>query len=141
MKKYSFNFEKSKKIYDDNSCNIEVKNCYKNILYIAVEHKKKIKSKQWRITYGYVLSVDNILVRHCFLLDEDDTVLDPTFFSVNRRDIKNRFFYVSYIFVNIEEYLRALQKDGNNAGLYNYLEEYDKKVQEWASEHDLIVIS
>lgn len=72
---------------------------------------KKISSREWRIAYGYMGSpVKGLYYRHCFILNRDEYVIDPTIVSINREITHNEYFVIK-VFNSIDAHFEAVKKE------------------------------
>ena len=115
MKKYLFNFSESKKLYENNKNIIEPKMCYNNIFAIVTKHIEKFTLREYRVAYGYVSSFGNLLARHCFIVDKNETVIDPNVFTTS--NIKNREYYITKCFEMINSYIDAIESEKRMSGI------------------------
>ncbi|AIG26794.1 hypothetical protein BRLA_c024740 [Brevibacillus laterosporus LMG 15441] len=51
---------------------------YSNVFYASLHIKSKFIEGDWKVAYGYMPSVENIMVRHCFIVNEMGEAIDPT---------------------------------------------------------------
>lgn len=136
MEKHSLNIEMSKTVYRACRKQIVQKQCYLNIFHAAMHYSEKVTSGEWKIAYGYfsITGFDKLLARHCFFLDEEDRVIDPTLFA--RSDIaRNPDYYVMKVFSTYSDYLHALNEADGYPDLCRTLRPLEQQVYLWASEH------
>lgn len=74
---YTLNLKLSKEIFEKHREKIQLNMCYKNIYLI--HDCLELKNYNYQIAYGFLLDED-ICSRHCFILLDDKTILDPTAF-------------------------------------------------------------
>lgn len=94
------------------------------------------KGGVWKIAYGYfsITGFDKLLARHCFFLDEEDRVIDPTLFA--RSDIaRNPDYYVMKVFSTYSDYLHAINNENGYPDLCRALRPLEQQVYNWAAEH------
>ena len=138
MVEYIFDAEKSKEVFDISEKQIQVKQCYNNVFRVVTDNIHKFKSNQWRVAYGYTNILDNILCRHCFILDENNKVIDVTVYAKSTLDL-DRKYYVMKIFEDINTYFDAIEKDEFYPALEFYLRAENKKANEWAMQNGFIL--
>ena len=139
MRKYYLDIEKSKEVYDYFKDNIKVKECYNNIFNVFTLSPKTFRDGKWKIAYGYVEVMPLLYCRHCFILDENDKIIDPTTFAQPEPQL-NREYYITTIFDNTDEYLSAIESDNLMPALDKYLKEQDKQAQQWAKNNGVLFI-
>lgn len=137
MDKYILNIDKSKEVYSKCKKRLAAKECYNNVFRVATDYITNFKTKKWRIAYGYMTVLDNLLCRHCFIIDENNTVIDPTIILINRTDAE---YYTMKIFDDWCEYFKAIKKEQYLPALYRYLNEYNKIALNWAEENQYVLI-
>lgn len=138
MRTYKLNFEQSKAVYERCKEYIKVNHCYNNIFEVVTEYMSNFRSGKWKIAYGYTEVMVLMYCRHCFILDENETVIDPTIFVQN--DQSNRDYYVTATFEDVDEYLMAIENEGCMPALTKYLREQDIRAFIWAKENNIIFI-
>lgn len=138
MKKYNLNIEASRKLYNNHKDKIAPKECYFNIFNISTLYPKMFLSGEWKITYGYVSSVDNVYCRHCFIFTENG-IIDPTIFST-KHEKESCTYYITKVFDSISEYLDAVNSERNYPALTKHLKNEDKKAVEWALQNGLFFV-
>lgn len=74
LKKY----HKSKEIYESCKQNIAIKECYNNVFNVVTDYIGKFRNGEWQVAYGYVETMAGFYCRHCFIIDENNKVIDPT---------------------------------------------------------------
>lgn len=89
----------------------------------------------WRVAYGYMKVFDNVYCRHCFVIDENNKVIDPTLYTTERQDIDGKEYFVSYIFDDIGGYFEAIENNDYMPALEYYLKENDAQARKWAAEN------
>lgn len=82
-----------------------MKECYNNIFNVVTDYIPKFRCSLWRVAYGYMKVFDNVYCRHCFVIDENNKVIDPTLYTTERQDIDSKEYFASYIFDDINAYL------------------------------------
>lgn len=139
MQKFKLDAEKSKEVFD--RCgNIKVKECYNNIFKVVTEYPSMFHNNVWRVAYGYMLIFDNLYCRHCFVIDENNKIIDPTIYATEREDAEAKEYYAMFIFDDMGEYLKAVEHEEYMPGLEYHLREKDVKAQMWARDNGMIFI-
>lgn len=113
--KYYLNEELSKSIYFSNQELIVKKECYNNIFRLIssdIDILSMISKRAWKIAYGSMLVSPEIpiQVRHCFLLDENNQVIDPTLINL-QKDTDGIFYHVAFTFDSMAAYTDAILKN------------------------------
>ena len=140
MEKYNLNAEASKYVYNKDKNAYQMKECYINVFRAVCNHMENVKSGKWKIAYGYISSIHNLLARHCFILDENNTVVDPTIYTTNFEDREDSDYYVMYIFDDVEKCIDAIESENGYPALDKYLMEYTKQATKWSIENGFLLI-
>ena len=137
MKKYLLDVEQSKAVYSDCKPRLQVKMCYNNVFNVITEYISKFRAGEWKVAYGYMTVFDKLLCRHCFIVNEDGKVIDPTIFlgSANTE----REYYAMKVFDDVDVYFEAIESDGYFPALDKYLAEQNKQANIWANENGFIL--
>jgi len=77
--------------------------------------------------------------RHCFIIDEHGTVIDPTIFTQTEPPLE-REYYVMYAFDDVDEYLNAIEENDLMPALDKYLRAENIKAQLWAKENGIVFV-
>lgn len=113
-KVYDIDFELSKKLYEQYSDEIVVKDCYNNCFRILSMLGVEFGKGNYRAGYSYIeVAPFGILVRHGIILTKDNKVVDVTAFaqtSITEEQIRNRRYYV-FDEMNSEEYFRCIEEN------------------------------
>ena len=141
---YKLNKAKSIEVYEKCKHLLEIKECYNNTFKIMSEYGYDFWKNNWKIAYGYtrVFSHDILFVRHAFILDENNDVVDATyiFTDIHKRDIEDdKEYFVMKIFNNGDEYLDAIMSDNGYPALFNYLAEENRKLNDWATKQGYLL--
>lgn len=137
MRKYQLDIDKSREVYEYFKDEIKIKECYNNVFNIFTLCPRTFREGKWKIAYGYVEVMAGLFCRHCFIIDENENVLDPTNFAHEEPQL-NRIYYVIAMFNDTDEYLSAIEQDDLLPALEKYLRDKDKQAQLWARENGVI---
>ena len=138
MRQYNLNFEQSKAVYERCKQYIKVNHCYNNIFEVVTDYMSNFRSGKWKIAYGYTGTIPLVYCRHCFILDENEEVIDPTIFA--QPDQSDREYFVMATFEDVDEYITAIENEGCYPALNKYLREQDIQAFKWAKENSIILI-
>lgn len=137
---YKIDLEVSKTVYEKLKKLIEPKFCYNNVFYVMSHFLSKFNDGEWKVAYGYVKSVSSVYCRHCFILDtESNLIIDPTTIATGTSNNEKEYFIMK-LFDTTEEYLSAIESDGNLPALDNFLMEQEIDAQKQAFEHGYLFI-
>lgn len=139
MDRYELNIEQSKRVYEECKPYIELKMCYNNVFHCVTDFISKFRSGKWKVAYGYVETMAGVLVRHCFIIDEHDKVIDPTVCTITDPDY-NKAYLLLKAFDDVDEYLTAIEQDKFMPALENYLKDDTKEAYKWAENKGYILI-
>ena len=139
MEQHFLNTELSEALYNKYKRHIKAKECYTNIFFLLSKEFSKFESGEWRIAYGFVSSIDCIYCRHCFILEKDGMVIDPTIFSAER-DTTQRTYFVMKVFDELKEYISAIDEENGYPSLAKYLWSVEMKAQAWGNKNGYFFI-
>lgn len=139
MKRHTLNVELSQEVFEQFKDCIEPKMCYNNVFSVFDMNNKVFREGKWKIAYGYVEVMAGLYCRHCFILDESGTVVDPTLFVQSKPPLE-REYYVMYVFEDVDEYLTAIEENDLLPALDKYLREQDRRAQGWARDNGVIFV-
>ena len=137
MQKYTLNIDKSKEVAEHCKKHLKLKMCYNNVFNVATTYVDNFHNGKWKIAYGYITSVANLLCRHCFIIDENNDVIDPTIALRNDVDAE---YYTMKIFDDIDEYFNAISQEQYYPALERYLRENNKQAYKWADKNGFILM-
>ena len=140
MEKLTLNIEQSEQLYRKGRKHYEPKMCYMNIYNMAysLDNYARFQSGKLKIAYGYKSSVANLLVRHCFVINDAREVIDPTLFCQPEPDV-NSVYYVMYEFPTMKDYWAALEKEGYYPALLSFLRSHNALAHQWAQANGFIL--
>lgn len=145
MQQHTLNLQKSIEIFNECRHCIQPRQCYTNINWIVSTNIEEFISGQWRVAYGYYLAtpkIPNLLARHCFVLDENNTVIDPTLLTTHEvnDNLADWKYFSMKIFDNFKEYLEALVIE-QYASLDKTLRQHDLNAWEWAKTNNYLLLT
>lgn len=138
MKKHLLDVETSRAVYNNCKPFLQAKMCYNNVFNVVTEYISDFRSGKYKVAYGYMSVFDSVLCRHCFIIEEDERVIDPTIFVGSMStDIE---YYSMMIFDDVDKYFEAIKSDEYYPALERYLgERMDKAAWEWAKSNNKIL--
>lgn len=139
MKKHQLNIEKSKEVYEHCKRHIKLKHCYNNVFECVTDYMSKFRNGEWKASYGYVSAMVAVYCRHCYILDENNNVIDPTIF-VQSEPNTEREYYTMFVFDDVDEYLNAIESEDYMPALDKYLKEHERNAVKWAAENGVMFI-
>ena len=145
MRLYDLNKEASNEVYACLSDSIKLKKCYTNIFHavMSAEYFGKFKSGEWKIAYGYfqVTGIGTLYARHCFILDENDKVIDPTLSKVlEEKNERDRYpQYICTAILTLNEY-EELIFSNNSLSLDDVFLKEEKELQHDAFDSGIFLI-
>ena len=138
MKEYKINIDKSKEVFNKCKSHIAIKECYNNVFRVSTDYSKNFNNNKWRVTYGYMTVTVNLLCRHCFIIDENNEVIDPTILLTFKGEAPQ--YFAMKIFDNYNEYLSAIERERRFPALNFYLRNEDFQAEKWAQKNNYILI-
>jgi hypothetical protein len=144
MNNHMLNLDLSKHVYETCKPYIVEKECYVNIFHTIGFFPQKFRTREWKIAYGYirVLEGNNLMARHCFIVNEQNEAIDPTLVNLKFFRIDDNRGHTSFaIFDNLSEYLNALKSNNNKPDLIKPLTRVEKVTSEiWAKENEYFLL-
>jgi len=137
--KHEMDVDLTLSVYEECKHSIEMKQCYNNIFNVLTRSYNKFSSGEWRVAYGYVLVVQNIMARHCFIVTKDNTIVDPTLVTTSSFDKYKDKYYISFKIFELQEYLDAIERNDRQPSFYGVYREEEMKANEWALENGMVL--
>lgn len=137
MLKYLLDVEQSRAVYNYCKPLLQTKMCYNNVFHVVTEYISKFRAGEWKVAYGFMTVFDNLLCRHCFIIDENEKVIDPTIFTGSAST--EREYYAMKVFDDIDVYFEAVENNNYYPALDRYLSEQNKQAYEWAEQNGFIL--
>lgn len=137
MIKYLLDIEQSKAVYNYCKPHLQKKMCYNNVFNVVTEYISKFRAGQYKVSYGYMTVFDNVLCRHCFIINENGKVIDPTIFTGSQST--EREYYAMKTFEDVDSYFEAIETDHYYPALERYLAEENKNAYKWAEQNGFIL--
>lgn len=133
--------KKSKALYSAKPKYYAAWECYLNIYHAITDNISKMRDEEWKIAYGYydVAGFPGLLARHCFILDSDNNVIDPTVFTYDPVNLDHKY-YPLFTFDTFSSYLKALEEEGFMPDMNIRYRELEKDAWIQAQEHGYILI-
>ena len=78
-----------------------------------------------------------VLCRHCFIIDENGKVIDPTIFTGSKST--EREYYAMKVFEDVDDYFEAIEQAEYYPALDIYLREENKQAYKWAEQNGFIL--
>ena len=139
IKEHELNVELSREVFNKCKDYIESKGCYNNVFNVIQYYSRNFgKDGDWKIAYGFMKSVRNIMVRHAFIIDKDGRVVDPTIIRSPYFKDDDSIFYITFKIFEYDEYINALINNDNQPDFYNVFTEEESQAREWGFKRGLI---
>lgn len=133
------NVSQSRTVYERCKKQLVMKECYNNIFKVTINYMSIFRSGKWKVAYGYMSVFENVMCRHCFIIDETGQVIDPTIFTPTSVNL-DRKYLIMKIFDDIDEYFTALEQENHYPALEKYLKEHAIKMQKQANDTGFVLI-
>lgn len=91
--------------------------CYMNIYLIR--NCLELSNYNYQIAYGFLVDDEGIFTRHCFILMEDGTIIDPTFFVFSEEEETAEYFIIKTF--GLMDYMEAVICNKYNLSLEDLL--------------------
>lgn len=117
-----------------------MKMCYNNVFNIASDFRyfNKFETGEWKVAYGYYSIFGNFYARHCFIVTDNNEVIDATIFTQSEEKERD---YISFkIFDNFSTYTEALWEGNREPALYRLLVEDEKNAHTWAIDNCIVLM-
>ena len=89
----------------------------------------------WKVAYGFISSKNsNVIVRHCFMLDGKNRIIDPAMAKRYPTTFTERDYY-AFKLLKLQEYLRLLKENDRLPNMYNAFKEEEEEACHWARDH------
>lgn len=139
MRKCFLDYDKSKAVYENCKQYIEIKKCYNNVFQVVTDYISQFRNGELKVAYGYVETMAGVYCRHCFIIDENSKVIDPTIHT-NTDPNFYRTYLITKAFDDVDEYLNAIENENYMPALDIYLANETKQAQKWATNNGYILI-
>lgn len=139
MERHCLNTELTRTVYKKYKRGIKAKECYTNVFFLLSKEFSRFQSGEWRVAYGFVSSIDCVFCRHCFILERDGNVIDPTMFASDR-ETSERTYFVMKVFETVDEYISAIDAENGYPSLGRYLSQAELEAQTWGAENGYLFI-
>lgn len=136
IRKHDFDMELSEKVYEDCKRRIERKQCYTNVFHTISYFPELYRHEGWKVAYGYIKAVQNIYVRHCFIVDSKGRAIDPTIATFDERKF-DEHDHISFVTLDVDSYLKKLLKNDGVADLIGMFPTEEKKMSQWARRNNI----
>lgn len=141
LPKHKLNLEESKALYQKWKHLIKKGYCYHNVFYVYDKNRMTFKNRGWKIAYGYYPLIENLMARHCFIIDENNEVIDPTLIALSSFEETKEYDYYSFVQYNTNEYLDMLTKHDGDVSLDKAFRNKRMEYYEMAQEKGLIFVN
>ena len=138
MKTVKLDYFDSSEVFAKSKPYIHAKDCYGNIFRVATNFIDKFRTGKWKVAYGYMSIAKGIYCRHCFILNEQRNVIDPTLFLLEPKERPE--YLLMFSFERFDIYFDAIQRERYYPALINYLKEHDVLARSEANEKNIILI-
>ena len=139
MRKYKLDYEKTKEVYERCEPHIEFKECYNNVFNTVTEYISNFRSGEWKVAYGYVETMPLLYCRHCFILDENNNVIDPTICTNTDPNIHREYITIQ-IYDDMDVYFADIERENYYPALCVGLKNQGLKAQKWARDNGYMLI-
>lgn len=148
VKEHIFNLELSKEMYQMHKSKIAKKECYSNIFNVLKyrgKYRDLFMENKIKVAYGYYLIHENLMARHCFIINDKNEAIDPTVLTLDDENyfkeiILKKSKYISYIIYDSDTYFDAIIKNDMYPSLDRLHRKYEKTVWDWATKNNLVLI-
>ena len=88
---------------------LQQNDCYHNVYNVIGSHLKYFRTQEWKIAYGYLEIFEGLMCRHCFIVNKNYEVIDPSYPLFNP-DKKHKVpQYWSFKIFTLDEYTKNIQ--------------------------------
>lgn len=139
IQEHDIDKEASIELYNRCSDVIERKLCYNNVFNVITYNGDKFSTGEWKIAYGYVKAIENLMSRHCFIVTSTGKAIDPTLAMSDYFDEYADTPYMSFRVLELEEYLNLLTENDNQPSLFNAFHKENVLANEWAKNNNVFL--
>ena len=131
IRKHTLNVEKSKELLSKMpEGSIQKKECYVNMFFCQMYHRKFFVNEGYKIAYGYVNVSNKLYTRHAFIVDANNEAIDPTLalredFDKDVDD-KSGTYFSFYIFDDVDNYVDAVGENDRYPDLIKPMREKER---------------
>ncbi|PGK52113.1 hypothetical protein CN918_30440 [Priestia megaterium] len=129
-----FNLEKSVKVYNTCSSKIKKKACYNNVFHALTATIADFKEKGWKVAYGYISSFENLRIFHCYILDEQNEVVDPTYINLHGKKPEEIPTYYTLETFDFNAYMKKLKECDHDPSFFKYFMMKKNRTVMWGME-------
>ena len=136
MKPASLNRDVSLEVFQASPERFAKQMCYANVYRAITDNWLRATSEGWKVAYGYysvTTMAPVLLARHCFILDGNGLVIDPTIFT--HTGDKSYQYFTMYVFDDLHSYFSAVAESEYYTALEQFLRPYKEQAYHWAVEH------
>lgn len=138
----TLNIEETWRVYQEYPNLVKLKECYMNVFRIATQ-LEEVMSGRWRVAYGYMpahLDKLKVYVRHCYMLDEDNKVVDPTcMLFYDKRDCGDE--YLTLASYNLGDYIGKIIANDFILSLDNCFTDAENKLRDECLQKGIVLLS
>lgn len=140
MQQFPLDVEKSKSLYREQAKRFQARDCYRNIYKAITNHISDVGTDGWKVAYGYYSCKEcpRWLLRHCFILDQEDHVIDPTIFTHKDKSTCHEYF-VLFAFDSYRDYFAAVEESDYYPSLDHRYHALSKEAWEWARQNGYVL--
>ena len=145
MKEFKIDYDKSYDLFLKYKSRLLPKEPYKNIYKISNSEPENFlpNNQKWKIVYGYMTIFGQLICRHCFFIDENDNVIDPTIF-LSPNNSKDKIIAIKYfplrVFYDINEYNEKIKQNNWQPNIFNLIKYREKDIQQWLDRKNYLII-
>lgn len=144
LPEHKVNVRLSEEVYKK-STDIKAKQCYNNIFRVLTsrsDYWSKVNSGEWKVAYGYVriMPSESLFARHCYIIDENEDVVDPTLAATNNLNREDSLYLSFLIFDSLSDYLATVEKNDLNPDLFRHTRKREQDIFQGMLDKGYIVI-
>ncbi len=140
IKEHTLDIHRSKEFYNKCRGIVKIKECYNNIFNVSSHIYNPFVNGELKIAFGYVLIMDNMFARHCFIVDNNGNAIDPTIVSTSTFKEDKEHRYLSFDILEFNDYIDLLDKYEGDASLFKHYIESERLARDWAEKHSFVLL-
>ncbi|HHB2481340.1 TPA: hypothetical protein ACORDH_002791 [Bacillus cereus] len=133
------NYEESARVHKENESRLQKNMCYNNVFNVMTFNNDKFDNGEWRVAYGYWTVVDGVMARHCYIVDRDKNVIDPTAL-LSEKNMEKVKYLTFKIFEDMDDYLNLIWEHDREPALYQAFPKEEEEAHKYAMQNSLILI-
>ena len=135
-----FDLEQSKEVFNTCKSFLKKQECYTNTFYVMSHYISNFEERGWRIAYGYFMTMDQLFIRHCYIIDREGKVIDPTYILTRRDDTEESPIYWTFSLFEMDDYLSLVERYDNSPDFIEHYQDTHRTLLKWGIKQEKKVV-